>query len=443
LKSAVRRALNSYDSFYQESIFRHGQKRSPLKHFRAREPLSYTGRNAMKKTCTASAIRHVATARDGKMVAVGLFERTVSIWNMATGRRMSEFETVLGCGGTQLTLSHEESACLAAGSHRGLACYDVTSGEMRWRRKDLMQIGRVVIAPDGRHAFCCCAKGPCHIFTVATGETTETLRGVREVWVDSIDGLRLQQSSTLTVVDRLGKKLFGITPSSFAVLDASFSHRYLAISESGSDVRIFELSSGREVARHVQPKNHHVLWLSAFPGGSLFHGVQWHYQTGGPRRLFRFRANASDPELIADLGEPAEVAFCRRGRHVLTSEGDLIDCRSGRTIGKLDFPQTEYPTNRAGETDFQLGFCKGLTRLDSLNLSEFRVRDAELKHLKELTALQSLDLSKTPVTDAGLKHLKELNTLQSLDLSGTKVTSAGVRKLRKALPRCSIRFIEE
>jgi Leucine-rich repeat (LRR) protein len=146
---------------------------------------------------------------------------------------------------------------------------------------------------------------------------------------------------------------------------------------------------------------------------------------------------------MADLGEPAEVAFCRRGRHLLTSEGDLIDCRSGRTIRKLDFPQTEYPIDRTSERDLQLGGLKGLTRLDSLNLSELRVRDTELRHLKGLTALQSLDLSDTPVTDAGLKHLRELTTLQSLDLSGTKVTSAGVRKLRKALPNCSIRFGEE
>jgi WD40 repeat protein len=397
----------------------------------------------MKETYTASAIRHLATARDGNIVAVGLFERTVSIWNMATGKRISQFETVLGCGGTSLALSQEESACLAAGWRRGLACYDVPSGVMRWRRKDLKQIGQVVIAPGGRHAYCCCEKGPCHVFTVATGETTERLRGVRKVWVDSTDGLRLQESSTLTVVDRFGKKLFGITPSSFAVLDASFSRRYLAISESGSDVRIFDLSSGREVARHVQPKNHHVLWLSAFPGGPLFHGVQWHYQTGGPRRLFRFRADPSDPELIADLGEPAEVAFCRRGRHVLTSEGDLIDCRSGRTMRRLDFPQTAYPINRASESDLQLGGLKGLTRLDSLNLSELRVTDAELENLEGLTALQSLDLSETPVTDAGLKHLKGLTTLQSLDLSGTRVTNAGLRKLRKALPHCSIHFRDE
>ena len=72
-----------------------------------------------------------------------------------------------------------------------------------------------------------------------------------------------------------------------------------------------------------------------------------------------------------------------------------------------------------------------------------RVTDAELENLKGLTALQSLDLSETRVTDAGLEHLKGLTALQSLDLSGTRVTSTGVRELQKALPHCSIRFGEE
>lgn len=117
----------------------------------------------MQETYTASAIRHVATARDGNIVAVGLFERTVSIWNMATGKCVSEFETVLGFGGASLALSKKESACLVSAYRRGLACYDVPSGAMRWRRRDLKQIGQVVIAPDGQHAYCCCEGAMSHI----------------------------------------------------------------------------------------------------------------------------------------------------------------------------------------------------------------------------------------------------------------------------------------
>ncbi len=66
------------------------------------------------------------------------------------------------------------------------------------------------------------------------------------------------------------------------------------------------------------------------------------------------------------------------------------------------------------------------------------VTDAGLVHLKGLTSLQSLNLTYTQVTDAGLVHLKGLTSLQRLGLRDSKVTDAGVKELREALPKCRI-----
>ena len=68
---------------------------------------------------------------------------------------------------------------------------------------------------------------------------------------------------------------------------------------------------------------------------------------------------------------------------------------------------------------------KGLTNLQSLDLSITFVSDAGLVHLKGLTKLQSLDLYDTKVTGSGLVHLKKLTKLQGLYLGKTKVTDAG------------------
>lgn len=296
-----------------------------------------------KTTRIASAIRHVVSAPDGDVVAVALFEHIVSLWSIATGECISEFETVLDFGGNRLALSHARSACLAAAYHvHGLACYDTPSGAIRWHRKDLKKIQRIVISPDARHAYCCFDKGPCQIIAISDGATTERLRGIRGVWIGFSDGYQLHESGQLSVLNRLGKPLFRIAPDSFAVLDASFSRQHLAISESDADIRVFEISSGREVARPALVKNHHVVSLSAFSDDSVFHGVQWNYCIGGPKHLLRFGPQKSKPEIVRDIGQPAEVAFCNRGTQLLTSEGELIDCRSGRTVRTLRFPQCAY-----------------------------------------------------------------------------------------------------
>ena len=85
-------------------------------------------------------------------------------------------------------------------------------------------------------------------------------------------------------------------------------------------------------------------------------------------------------------------------------------------------------------TDAGLEHLKGLTQLQSLDLTDTKVTDAGLEHLKGLTQLQSLNLMETEVTDAGLVHLKGLPQLQSLDLAQTKVTDAGLVHLEGVDP---------
>jgi Leucine-rich repeat (LRR) protein len=82
-------------------------------------------------------------------------------------------------------------------------------------------------------------------------------------------------------------------------------------------------------------------------------------------------------------------------------------------------------------TDAGLVHLNGLTRLRVLRLNGTRISDAGLEHLKGLPSLQTLDLTHTQVTDAGLKHLKGLPSLQTLDLTNTRVTGTGLADLKE------------
>ncbi len=123
----------------------------------------------------------------------------------------------------------------------------------------------------------------------------------------------------------------------------------------------------------------------------------------------------------------------------------------------------EVALGRNKITDAGLVHLKGLTKLQSLVLSDTKITDAGLVHLKGLTNLQTLYLYNTQITDAGLVHLKGLinleliglgfcrkitdaglvhlkgmTNLEKLILYDAKVTDAGVADLQKALPNCKI-----
>jgi hypothetical protein len=69
--------------------------------------------------------------------------------------------------------------------------------------------------------------------------------------------------------------------------------------------------------------------------------------------------------------------------------------------------------------------------------------DADLALFKGCKNLTTLILSFTPVTDTGLALFKDSHSLTQLDLQQTQVTAAKVEELRKALPKCKIRWDEK
>jgi internalin A len=74
----------------------------------------------------------------------------------------------------------------------------------------------------------------------------------------------------------------------------------------------------------------------------------------------------------------------------------------------------------------------------SIDLSNARISDEDVKEAAKFPQLESLDLSKTEITDAGLEYLKSIKNIQLVNLNTTKVTDAGVLELQKALPNCKI-----
>jgi Leucine-rich repeat (LRR) protein len=68
----------------------------------------------------------------------------------------------------------------------------------------------------------------------------------------------------------------------------------------------------------------------------------------------------------------------------------------------------------------------------SLNLSDTKLRTADLACLDKLLALRDLRLANLPVTDASLARLAGKEKLEVLDLTGSQVTGAGLAALAKS-----------
>ena len=143
-----------------------------------------------------------------------------------------------------------------------------------------------------------------------------------------------------------------------------------------------------------------------------------------------------------------------------TSDSDLHALGSLQTLTSLNLAQTQVTgvglSSLAGLKELKqlnlgntpvtfagLQTLKQLPQLDSLDLRNTNLNSDEFRVLSHCTNLSSLTLLQTRVDDPALLHLVELENLTVLDLRLTSVTQAGVDQLRKALPKCKIKWDSE
>jgi len=100
-------------------------------------------------------------------------------------------------------------------------------------------------------------------------------------------------------------------------------------------------------------------------------------------------------------------------------------------LDSMDLSQTKV-------RDEDLANVKRFTRLKEIDLSDTNVTNKALEHLSSMKSLRKIWLDNTHVDDEALASLAELNKLQKLSLKDCNVTDAGIDKLKASLNKCKI-----
>lgn len=73
-----------------------------------------------------------------------------------------------------------------------------------------------------------------------------------------------------------------------------------------------------------------------------------------------------------------------------------------------------------------------------LELQQVHDNGEGLKDLQGLTKLETLGLSDTAISDAGIKYLKDMKNRKAIYLGNSKVTATGITELKVCLPKANI-----
>jgi hypothetical protein len=280
--------------------------------------------------------RYVVTSSRGNRVLFGAFEHSVVVRDLARGTESARLETTFDCGGRRLALSDELDGVLAAAYHvHGLAFYSCATGREIWRRKDIKKVQRVALSGDGCTAYCGREGASLAVVDLRSGETTRTVTGARAMRDSAFDAVRFVDGTRPQLVDGAGKRGFFVERTTFAFLDVTFAPGLLGLSESGGPVRCVDIRTGEERWRYQPQVGRHVLCLGYREAEPSLLGVEWPFEKGGAKRLLRWSLHDGSIIDSLDLGEPVDCSFAMAGEVIVTAEGDVLDCATGATRGRI------------------------------------------------------------------------------------------------------------
>jgi WD40 repeat protein len=297
----------------------------------------------------SSSVKSVAFSPDGRYALSGSDDKTIKLWDVATGRQIRTFT-----GHTRwvssVAFSPDGRYALSGSGDTTLKLWDVATGrEIRTFTGHTDDVFSVAFSPDGGYALSGNMSGALKLWDVATGREIRTFAGHTR-WVRSVafspDGryaLSGSDDKTIKLWDvATGRQIRTFTDTNW-VSSVAFSPdgRYALSGSRDQTIRLWDVSTGREV-RTLRGHSSSVNSVAFSPDGRYaLSGSDdktiklWDVSTG--REVRTLRGHSDDVN---------SVAFSPDGRYALSGSYDTIklwDVSTGReTCTMVGFNDGEW-----------------------------------------------------------------------------------------------------
>jgi serine/threonine protein kinase/WD40 repeat protein len=403
---------------------------------------------------------------DGKRAAIGDLFGQVTIWDIATGNRVGQYQAstevvkrisasddgrlILACysGHCERKPDGGQGSISGSGGRPTAVVFWNIDTQEEVQRLDSLggHVRSAAFLPHGHHVVWGSDKGVLALWDAdATKQLNEIERDLPPVHHLSVsqDGRSVAAALgnwTVGIWDLETRKRvqsIGVMPKvprdptmSFVFLSPDGS-RVLTLAEDDG-ARLWDVATGAEIANNNRKGSYyHAAFFPdgrsavlAPPKGDIF---KWQLPTALLTKPAAKAGAVEDHER-----EVAEWVIARGGK--VRVKGLNVDISDAAKLPVAALQVTEIGMEGIPIPNDELAIVHDLPTLGNLHIRGALVTDDGLARFKELPMLSSLYLGKTKVTDSGMRYVALLNGLTQLDLTDTAVGDNGLEHLANGLP---------
>ncbi|ALF52903.1 hypothetical protein ACX27_08590 [Nostoc piscinale CENA21] len=271
-------------------------------------------------------VTSVAFSPDGKTLASGSHDKTIKIWNVATGQ---EIRTLNGHSKDVYSVAFSpDGKTLASGSHdKTIKIWNVATGqEIRTLNGHSNWVKSVTFSPDGKTLASGSYDETIKIWNVATGQEIRTLNG-HSHWIDSVafspDGKTLARGSGDNNNIKIwnvanGQEITTLKGHSSGVMSVAFSSdgKILA-SGNFRTIKIWNVAAGQEIIT-LKGHSNWVKSIAFSPDGKTLASGSW----DATIKLWNVSTGQEIITLNGDSDLIESVAFSPNGKTLASGSRD-------------------------------------------------------------------------------------------------------------------------
>lgn len=283
-----------------------------------------------------------AAARAPVVIGAGS-DGHVYVWNVETKSLVSDFPTSKDSGGVSVALTADARECLVGTYYAwGVACVDVNTREIRWRRTDLRKVYGLSATEDDQEIVAWFDRRAGQRLDLHTGESLSKSPGLYMFAASRFDRRELHYRRQFELVEG-GRVRHKWPRESFALLSCAFSPELCVVAESRAPAKAIDLTSGKVAWAYQSRAGAHLVGLDFCPSLNDFVALEYAFSEGGRETgpmVAIVHLDVSGTVVFRHaIREWLDAVFCADGTFVLNGLGELFETSTGKLAHVFEFPR--------------------------------------------------------------------------------------------------------